>query len=79
MPYFVFKIVPSVGNLVKNLELLDSFDEYKSAKQFVRQQRIEQDKDDTSSFKVMFAETQLEAEEKLQEHREETVVREWEK
>lgn len=79
MPYFVFKIVPSVGNLVKNLELLDTFDEYKAAKQYARQQRTEQDKDDTSTFKVMFAETQLEAEEKLQEHREETVVREWEK
>ena len=79
MPYFVFKIVPSVGNLVKNLELLDSFDEYKTAKQFIKQQRIEQDKDDTATFKVMFAESQLEAEEKLQEHREETVVREWEK
>ena len=79
MPYFVFKIVPSVGNLVKNLELLDSFDEYKTAKQFTKQQRIEQDKDDTTTFKVMFAESQLEAEEKLQELREETVVREWEK
>lgn len=79
MPYFVFKIVPSVSKLVKNLELLDSFEEYKSAKQLIKQQRIEQDKDDTATFKVMFAETQLEAEEKLQEHREDTVVREWEK
>lgn len=79
MPYFVFKIVPSVGNLVKNLELLGTYDEYKPAKQFLKQQRIEQEKDDTGTFKVMFAETLLEAEEKLQEHREETIVREWEK
>ena len=79
MPYFVYKIIPSVGNLVKNLELQGSFADYKAAKQLTRQLRIEQDKDDTSSFKVMFAETQLEAEEKLQEHREEQIVREWEK
>jgi len=79
MPYFVFKIVPSVSKLVKNLELLDSFEEYKAAKQLTKQQRIEQDKDDTATFKVMFAETQLEAEEKLQEHREDQIVREWEK
>lgn len=79
MPYFVFKIVPSVSKLVRNLELLGSFEEYKAAKQLTKQQRIEQDKDDTATFKVMFAETQLEAEEKLQEHREDQIVREWEK
>ncbi|MGD9389859.1 MAG: hypothetical protein PVG18_05245, partial [Thioalkalispiraceae bacterium] len=64
MPYFVFKINPSVGNLVKNLELLESFEEYKAAKNFTKQQRIEQSPDDSATFKVMFAETQLEAEEK---------------
>ncbi|MEJ2143023.1 MAG: hypothetical protein P8Y24_11840 [Gammaproteobacteria bacterium] len=70
MPYYVYKILPSVGNLVKNLELQDSF---------VKQKRIDQAADDQATFKVMFAETELEAEEKLMEHREETVVREWEK
>ena len=79
MPYFVFKISPAVSKLVKNLELLDSFPEYKAAKQLTKQQRTTQDKEDTATFKVMFAETQLEAEEKLQEHREDQIVREWEK
>jgi len=79
MPYYVYKILPSVGNLVKNLELLDTHDNYKDAKNSVKQKRVDQDADDQSTFKVMFGETELEAEEKLMEHREETVVREWEK
>jgi hypothetical protein len=79
MPYYVYKILPSVGNLVKNLELQDSFENYKDAKKMVKQKRIDQAANDQATFKVMFAETELEAEEKLMEHREETVVREWEK
>ena len=79
MPYYVYKIMPSVGNLVKNLELLENFENYKDAKQLVKQERIDQDADDQSTFKVMFAETELEAEEKLMERREDTIVREWEK
>lgn len=79
MPYYVYKILPSVGNLVKNLELQDSFENYKDAKKLVKQKRIDQAADDQATFKVMFAETELEAEEKLMEHREETIVREWEK
>ena len=79
MPYYVYKIMPSVGNLVKNLELLENFENYKDAKQLVKQARIDQDADDQATFKVMFAETELEAEEKLMQHREETIVREWEK
>lgn len=79
MPYYVYKILPSVGNLVKNLELLDNYENYKDAKQLVKQARIDQDADDQATFKVMFAETELEAEEKLMEHREDTIVREWEK
>ena len=78
MPYYVYKILPSIGNLVKNLELLETHDNFKDAKKSVKQKRIEQD-DEQATFKVMFAETELEAEEKLMEHREETIVREWEK
>jgi hypothetical protein len=78
MPYYVYKILPSVGNLVKNLELLETHDNFKDAKTSVKQKRIEHD-DGQATFKVMFAETELEAEEKLMEHREETIVREWEK
>jgi hypothetical protein len=79
MPYYVYKILPSVGNLLKNLELLETHDNYKDAKTSVKQKRIEQDAEDKATLKVMFAETELEAEEKLMEHREEQIVREWEK
>ena len=79
MPYFVYKILPSVGNLVKNLELQETHENYKDAKKSVKQMRIDQAADDQSTFKVMFAENELEAEEKLMEHREEQILREWEK
>ena len=79
MPYYVYKILPSVGNLVKNLELLETHENYKEAKKSVKQLRIDQATDDQATFKVMFAETELEAEEKLMEHREEQILREWEK
>ena len=79
MPYFVYKILPSVGNLVKNLELLETHENYKEAKNSVKQKRIEQQAGDEATFKVMFAENELDAEEKLMEHREEQIVREWEK
>lgn len=79
MPYFVYKILPSVGNLVKNLELQETHENYKDAKKSVKQMRIDQAADDQSTYKVMFAENELEAEEKLMEHREEQILREWEK
>ena len=79
MPYFVYKILPSVGNLVKNLELQETHENYKDAKKSVKQMRIDQAADDQLTFKVMFAENELEAEEKLMEHREEQILREWEK
>ena len=79
MPYYVYKILPSIGNLVKNLELLETHENYKDAKKSVKQKRIEQEASDEATFKVMFADTELEAEEKLMEHREEQIVREWEK
>lgn len=79
MPYYVYKILPSVGNLVKNLELLETHDNYKDAKTSVKLRRVEQEAGDQSTFKVMFADNELDAEEKLMEHREEQIVREWEK
>ncbi len=79
MPYFVYKILPGVTKLVKNLEKLDEFENFKQAKNFVKEKRIAQDANDQSSYKIIFAENTLEAEERLQEHREKPILREWEK
>ena len=80
MPYFVYKILPTVANLIKPMEQLSEYDNYKEAREYARSQRIENN-DDTSdaTYKVIFAENSLDAEEKLTEIREQPIVRSWEK
>ena len=78
MPYFVYKIAPGITKIVKNLEQMDDFEKFKEAKNYAKEQR-EQDTDSGNTYKVIFAENNIEAEEKLQEQREETILREWEK
>ena len=79
MPYYVFKITPGVSQIVKNLELLEDFEKFKDAKNFAKEKRQQTDIEEGITFKVIFADNNLDAEEKLQEHREESIVREWEK
>jgi len=79
MPYFVYKIAPAVSKIVKNLEPLEDFEKFKDAKNFAKDKRQQENPDDGNIYKVIFAENSIEAEEKLQEQREETIVREWEK
>jgi hypothetical protein len=79
MPYYIYRIHQGPTAIVKNLELVAQHDEYKQAKQQAKQLRIEQPTDDTSQIKVMFADNQLDAEEKLMESREQPILREWEK
>ena len=79
MPYFVYKIAPGVSKIVKNLEPLDDFEKFKDAKNFAKEKRQQESSDSGNIYKVIFAENSIDAEEKLQEQREETIVREWEK
>ena len=79
MPYFVYKIAPSISKIVKSLEPLAEFEKFKEAKVFAKNKRQEDSADEGNTYKIIFAENSIEAEEKLQEHREETIVREWEK
>ena len=79
MPYFVFRVNESAGALVKNLDLLDSFEKFRDAKLYAKVLRAAAEAGDTSVIKVMFAENQLSAEEQLMEKREKPVVMEWEK
>ena len=78
MPYFVYKIAPVVSKIVKNIEPLDDFEKFKDAKKFAKEKR-QQDDENGNTYKVIFAENVIDAEEKLQQQREETIVREWEK
>ena len=79
MPYFVYKIAPGVSKMVKNLEPLDNFEKFKEAKNFAKEKRQEETSDAGNTYKVIFASNSIDAEEKLQEQREESIVREWEK
>lgn len=79
MPYFVYKIAPSISKIVKNLEPLADFEKFKEAKTFAKNKRQEESADEGNTYKIIFAENSIEAEEKLQEQREESIVREWEK
>lgn len=77
MQYFVYHIT-SVSPVVKNLKKVDSFEKYKEARSLVRSLRAEE-KDESVTYQVIFAENELDAEEKLQEKREAPILEEWEK
>ena len=79
MPYFVYEIAPSVSKIVKNLQPLEEFEKFRDAKNFAKEKRQQTDPQDGITYKVIFAESEIDAEEKLQEQREETILREWEK
>ena len=79
MPYYLFKISDSAPtDLVKKLELLDQFEQFRDAKHSAKQMRKESESDEYI-FKVVFAENQLQAEELLMEKREKPVLMEYER
>ena len=79
MPYYLFKIsARDKLDLVKNLELLQAFDAFKAAKNEAKKRRAEQPLDGVT-YKVMFAENQLDAEERLLEKRAKPVLMEHER
>jgi hypothetical protein len=79
MPYYLYKISTLEGiDLIKNLELVNQFDLFKEAKILAKKLRSEQD-DESSIYKVMFAENQLLAEEQLLEKREKPILMEYER
>ncbi|MEB8432312.1 hypothetical protein OO007_08730 [Cocleimonas sp. KMM 6892] len=78
MPYYVFKITQPTP-IIKNLDFQQAFETFKEAKTFSRTMRAELPLNGAISVKMVHAANQLQAEELLQEKREETVVKEWEK
>jgi hypothetical protein len=79
MSYYLFKISSRDKlDLVKNLELLQVFDAFKAARNEAKKRRVEQPLDGVT-YKVMFAESQLDAEEKLLEKRDKPVLMEYER
>ena len=80
MPYFIYKIIPGVTNLLNNIELQTDFETFKEAKNHVKELRGSQNEaSDNSSLKIIFADNSLHAEEQLMEKRDVPIIREWEK
>jgi len=79
MPYYVFKVETAELAILKQLELLTTFEKFKEAKVFARETRAKQIEGDNAEIKVFFAENQLAAEEMLMEAREKQIVMEHEK
>ena len=79
MPYYLFRISePDRLKIVKQLDLVETFENFREAKNAARQLRAEAAGDD-STYKVMFAENRLSAEEQLLEKREQPVLMEHER
>ena len=79
MPYYIYKIIAGPTDLLKTLEKMEQYDSFKEARQRARSLRAGMTGDDNYTVKVMFADSELAAEEKLMEKREQPILREWEK
>ena len=79
MPYFIYKITSRSTGAIKGLEYIDKYDEFKQAKKFIREQRITIGHDSRTTIKMIFANDELEAEQRLREPRNAPILREWEK
>lgn len=79
MPYFIYRIEQKPGQLVKKLTLNSRADSYKAAKSEVRTLRESIPDESEKFWKIVFAESELEAEELLHQKREKPVLMEWEK
>jgi len=79
MPYFIYKITSGSTGAIKDLEYVNIFNEFKQAKKFVREYRATKELNSRISVKMIFAENELEAEQRLREPRNAPILREWEK
>lgn len=79
MPYYVYKVETAELVMLKQLDLIKTFEKFKEAKNFARDVRAEQAETDVAEIKVMFADNQLAAEEMLMEKRDKPITMEHEK
>ena len=79
MPYFIFQINQIPGSPVKKLTLINKFEHYRQAKTNIHDLRANASPEDPQEWKMLFADSELQAEELLQERREAPVLMEWEK
>jgi hypothetical protein len=78
MPYYIYKIIPGDTAYARTLELTGEHESYRQAKNEVKALRMTQPTDSGLVYKIIFADTQPEAEQRLREHREKPILKEWE-
>jgi len=75
MPYFVYYVTQHADNKRKSLEHLETFDDFKTARNLARVKRAELRADESASdCRLIFAKNQTEAEKLLSTPRDERVV-----
>lgn len=79
MPYFIYRIEQKPGHLIKKLTFKAKTNRYKEAKHEVKRLRESQPDGPEKFWKIVFAESELQAEELLHQKREKPVLMEWEK
>ena len=79
MPYYIYTVTVKDPATMKKATLVNEFEKFKAAKSEVRQLRSEKPLEEGQSYKIIFADNQEEAEQKVTEIREEPIAREWEK
>jgi hypothetical protein len=78
MPYYIYKIIPGETATARTLEFSSEHDGFQEAKNEVRALRTTQPADSNVVYKIIFAESRPEAEQRLREHREKPIPKEWE-
>ena len=78
MPYYIYKIIPGETATARTLEFSAEHDSYREAKNEVRVLRTVQPSDSCIVYKIIFADSRPEAEQRLSEHREKPIPKEWE-
>ena len=76
MPYFVYRFLPDNQN--KPLELQDSYEGYREAKQKVKDMREAYPDEDLNNFRLVFADNERQARILLTTQREKPQIEEWE-
>ena len=79
MPYYIYIVTGSETSNTKSVALVRGYENFKLAKAEVRRLRTEEPLDDNQAYKIIFADDQPEAEQRLREFREEPIAKEWEK
>lgn len=79
MPYYIYRIEQKPGQLVKKLTFNAKVDSYKQAKNDVKVLRGSIPEESGQVWKIVFAESELQAEELLHQKRDKPVLMEWEK